>query len=517
MTFFGQFFDHGLDLVTKGGNGTIYMPLQSDDPLIAGADGIFGTTDDLPASLRFMTLSRVTPFGENGTEAQNTTTPFVDQNQTYTSNASHQVFLREYKFTVDTNANGVADSRAMNTGHLLNGVNGGIANWAEVKLQAAEKLGLRLNDLDVLDVPKLEVDAYGNFIAGPNGFAQVHVTVKIVDALGNLVSPLPGEFLMEGTAAGLDLHNLPQPGNLPALLAGQSYVASIVGTGHAFLNDIAHDAVPVAIGGVLQPDADNVVNPAGTILPNDGQGHNFVYDDEMLNSHFVTGDGRGNENIGLTAVHTIFHSEHNRLVEVNKDTIIASGDAVVVSEWLAMHGTVRSTISQVDLNAINAMTDAAAKAAAIDALDWDGSRLFQAARFVTEMQYQHLVFEEFARRIQPLVDPFIFTNSADLDPAIIAEFAHTVYRFGHSMLTDTVDRLDNNLHLVDGDEQVGLIEAFLNPQLFTASGRLPRSTTKRRPVRSSAACRGVSATRWTNLSSRRCATICSACLSTFPR
>ena len=143
---------------------------------------------------------------------------------------------------------------------------------------------------------------------------------------------------------------------------------------------------------------------------------------------------------------------------------------LIVSEWLAMAGTVRKTISQTDLNAINAMTDAAAKAAAIDALDWDGSRLFQAARFVTEMQYQHLVFEEFARRVQPLVDPFIFTNSADLDPAIIAEFAHTVYRFGHSMLTDTVDRLDNNLHLVDGDEQVGLIEAFLNPQLFTASG-----------------------------------------------
>src|SRR6185436_10578146 len=117
-----------------------------------------------------------------------------------------------------------------------------------------------------------------------------------------------------------------------------------------------------------------------------------------------------------------------------------------------------------------AITDAAAKTAAIDALDWDGSRLFQAARFVTEMQYQHLVFEEFARRIQPLVDPFVFTNSADLDPAIVAEFAHTVYRFGHSMLTDTVDRLDNNLHSVDGDEQVGLIEAFLNPQLFTASG-----------------------------------------------
>ena len=32
FTFFGQFFDHGLDLVTKGGNGSVFIPLQPDDP-----------------------------------------------------------------------------------------------------------------------------------------------------------------------------------------------------------------------------------------------------------------------------------------------------------------------------------------------------------------------------------------------------------------------------------------------------------------------------------------------------
>ena len=48
MTYFGQFFDHGLDLVTKGGAGTVYIPLQADDPLIAGADGVVGNADDLP-------------------------------------------------------------------------------------------------------------------------------------------------------------------------------------------------------------------------------------------------------------------------------------------------------------------------------------------------------------------------------------------------------------------------------------------------------------------------------------
>jgi hypothetical protein len=32
MTFFGQFFDHGLDLITKG-NGIVFVPLMPDDPL----------------------------------------------------------------------------------------------------------------------------------------------------------------------------------------------------------------------------------------------------------------------------------------------------------------------------------------------------------------------------------------------------------------------------------------------------------------------------------------------------
>ena len=41
FTFFGQFFDHGLDLVTKGGSGTVFIPLQPDDPLITlGPDGV---------------------------------------------------------------------------------------------------------------------------------------------------------------------------------------------------------------------------------------------------------------------------------------------------------------------------------------------------------------------------------------------------------------------------------------------------------------------------------------------
>src|ERR1044072_4752744 len=59
------------------------------------------------------------------------------------------------------------------------------------------------------------------------------------------------------------------------------------------------------------------------------------------------------------------------------------------------------------------------------------------------------------------------------DPSIVAEFAHTVYRFGHSMLTETIDRLDPNFQSSD----IGLISAFLNPLAYAASGPSPEEAT----------------------------------------
>src|SRR3712207_9249204 len=87
MTFFGQFFDHGLDLITKDGNGTVYIPLMRDDPLFDdGADNIAGTADDGP---NFMALTRSTPAPGQPTETVNTTS-WIDQHQTYASHSSHQ-------------------------------------------------------------------------------------------------------------------------------------------------------------------------------------------------------------------------------------------------------------------------------------------------------------------------------------------------------------------------------------------------------------------------------------------
>ena len=167
FTLFGQFFDHGLDLVAKGGNGTVFIPLMPDDPLYVPG----GTTN-------FMVLTRAT-LGrawrrwrdgnlDDTDRPVNTTTSFVDQNQTYTSHASHQVFLREYVF------NGAGDPVA--TGKLIEGGNGGMATWADLKAQAADLLGIQLTDADVGNVPLLRHRPVRQLHPGPNGFPQMVIT-----------------------------------------------------------------------------------------------------------------------------------------------------------------------------------------------------------------------------------------------------------------------------------------------------------------------------------------------------
>ena len=170
FTLFGQFFDHGLDHVAKGNNGTVYMPLSPDDPLYVEG-----------AHTNFMAMSRAS----TGDDAMNTTTPWVDQNQTYGSHASVQVFLREYKplpeNTFDEEGNEIS-GWPMATGRLLQGEMGGMSTWADVKKQAADVLGIKLTDLDVGSVPLIVTDEYGNFIPGANGYPQL-VTGLGVDGL----------------------------------------------------------------------------------------------------------------------------------------------------------------------------------------------------------------------------------------------------------------------------------------------------------------------------------------------
>jgi len=407
FALFGQFFDHGLDLVGKSSTDKVRIPLATTDPLYNTCIAQFNR-----GCVTEFQMSRTVLGIDSATAGTNTTTPWIDQNQTYTSHPSHQVFLREYKCanensaSIDQNLLCTSNNRPIATGRILDGaVAGNIANWAEVKKQAANKLGIKLVDMDIHDVPLLLTDEYGMFLRSSTGFPQ------IVESANGSVATVRVGF----------------PSLNPDLLASTT---GVMHTGHAFLNDISHFAAPAA--GLL-PD----VNPDTFTMPPSG-----YYDDELLDQHFITGDGRGNENIGLTAVHTIFHAEHNRLWSDIQNVITTADTA----------STGLSPTALADFkNAWKMSTNGA----------WNGERLFHAAKLITEMEYQHLVFGEFARKVQPLIKPFVAYDPT-IRPDISGEFAHAVYRYGHSQLNETVDRTS----VAGRDLSVPLLYAFLNPMEF---------------------------------------------------
>src|SRR6185503_262357 len=122
--------------------------------------------------------------------------------------------------------------------------------------------------------------------------------------------------------------------------------------------------------------------------------------------------GRANENIALTTIHQIFHSEHDRLVDDIKHTLSTDASAEGVA----------------DLNAF-----------------W-----------------------------QPAIRPFHVYNP-DQNPAIPAEFAHAVYRFGHSMLDDDVARKVVDPNGTVHDNSLPLLKAFLNPPEYFDSNQTDAS------------------------------------------
>ena len=145
----------------------------------------------------------------------------------------------------------------------------------------------------------------------------------------------------------------------------------------------------------------------GALLPIDADGF------------FMAGDVRANEQVGLTAMHTLFVREHNRLA-----------DALVAQQ--------------------SGATD---------------EEVYQTARKIVGAEMQIITYEEF---LPALLGPYApsatdFAYDPNVNPSIANEFSTAAYRFGHSMLAPElrlVDPVDSTVSFL------ALRDAFFNPGFF---------------------------------------------------
>jgi hypothetical protein len=138
---------------------------------------------------------------------------------------------------------------------------------------------------------------------------------------------------------------------------------------------------------------------------------------------YVAGDVRANENIELTAIHTLFVREHNRLAD---------------------------------------------KYAAAQP-NWTDEQIYQAARRIVAAELQAITYNEFLPALLGAGALARYRGyNPQVNPGIANEFSTAAFRLGHSLLGADVEFLDNNGQPVR--DEVELRDAFFNPSLLNETG-----------------------------------------------
>jgi hypothetical protein len=140
-------------------------------------------------------------------------------------------------------------------------------------------------------------------------------------------------------------------------------------------------------------------------------------DDQM----YVAGDVRANENIGLTAVQTLFMREHNYWCDV----------------------------------------------LAREHPHWDDETLYQWARKIVGAEIEVITYKEFLPAIMGSYAPSINGQyDPTVDASIATEFSTAGFRVGHTMLSNQILRIKNNGQ-PDPRGPISLADSFFNPPLLT--------------------------------------------------
>ena len=189
-------------------------------------------------------------------------------------------------------------------------------------------------------------------------------------------------------------------------------------------------------------DASNVYGSddvrAAALRTNDGTGRLLVSAGDLLPFNtvglpnaggtgpelFLAGDVRANEQVGLTAMHTLFVREHNRLAA----EIAISNPALT------------------------------------------GEEIYQEARRFVGALMQSITYNEFLPALlgANALSPYVVYQWT-VNPAISNEFSSAIYRFGHSALSPTLLRLDATGNAIP-EGNLALRDAFFRPDRIVDEG-----------------------------------------------
>jgi Ca2+-binding RTX toxin-like protein len=460
---FGQFFDHGLDFIDKGGQGqTIKITFSETDPLygMKGPDG-------QPVHEITMARATVQSFDAAGPQYTDHTSPFIDQSQTYGSHEQLTTLLREWVTDPATGqyhaGMNMLDGETLTTAwQNANGdmVHDTLPTLNELRAHVEATGRDALTWEDVLNLRNR--DASGHVVAGNTESALILDSNPRFDDAHLFKGNAAQDSAVNAAIATLDAQ--------VKAMFGANSTFEINATTHKltlFMETLPPGSPP---GTPHTLDGANAMYPfvnfanMNITLP-EGAEHNAV--GELLlasvGDHYIAGDGRVNENFGLTSIHHVFHEEHNFQVGNFIDAL--HREAISTNSFDNLHSF------QVDMSASGGSIDPITHdyLNASGAVAWDLDKMFNAAKLVVEMEYQHAAVDQYARNVTPNIQEFV-GYSPDKDPSVTLEYAQSIFRWGHSTLRETIDTIDPDHGLTGKIMGYALRDAFLNPDKYMDLG-----------------------------------------------
>lgn len=207
-------------------------------------------------------------------------------------------------------------------------------------------------------------------------------------------------------------------------------ITSFIDGSNVYGSDAARAAALRTFVGGLLKTSDGGLLPYNT----SGQPNAAPPDRGLAEDFFLAGDIRANEQPGLTALHTLFVREHNRIAAEIAATQFAGQD----------------------------LADAA-----ID------ESIYQQARRIVIAEMQAITYNEFLPALLGMGSLGAYTGyNPNVNPSIANIFSAALYRVGHTMLPLSLTMMNDDLSPM-GPGSMGLGDAFFKPSITETFGIEP--------------------------------------------